>query len=133
MNKRQVERYVRIRNELMEHGLDDCEINSLLRASKTLSTWAEHECNGEIQRDGDDGDGRPAWYNTNTGKKICYTSDREAGALKRAAKIAKSHGLEIYHQGDPRGCALYIIRPGDVKEGQNVGSCYNNGLAICID
>jgi len=131
MNKQQAERYSRIRNELLERGLDDAEINSLLRASKTLSTWAEHECNGAIQRDEETN--KPYWYNTSTGNKLCATNDRETGAIKRATAIAKAHGLEIYHQGDPRGCALYIIRPGDIKEGQKVASCYSNGLAICID
>lgn len=59
--------------------------------------------------------------------------DRESGALKRAEAIAKAHGLTIYHQSDPRGCSLYLIRPGDVPVGYTVDSCYTNGIAICID
>ena len=132
MNKNQVDRYCSLRNDLLARGFDDREINGLLRAEKTLHRWAEHECNGTIQRDGDNGDGRPYWYNTNTGAKLGPTADREAGALKRATAIARAHGCDIYHQGDPRGCALYIIRPGDIQDGHNVGSCYTNGLAICI-
>jgi hypothetical protein len=39
----------------------------------------------------------------------------------------------MYHQGDPRGCALYIIRKGDVPKGEDVNAYYTNGLAVCID
>lgn len=45
--------------------------------------------------------------------------------------IAAAHGMAIYHQGDPRGCALYLIRPGDVPEGEDVAAWYSRGIAIC--
>jgi len=58
--------------------------------------------------------------------------DRERGALKRLAKImARYPGYQYYVQGDPRGCALYILRPGDVREGATIDSCYSNGIAVC--
>ena len=112
-------------------GITDADAASLVRASATLSTWAEHECNGAIQRDGDDGEGVPYWYNTNTGRRICRTSDREKGALKRARSIAQKYGMEIYHQGDPRGVAVYLLRPGDVPAGAAAGSYYTRGVAVC--
>jgi hypothetical protein len=34
--------------------------------------------------------------------------DRETSALARARKVAEKYGLTIYHQGDPRGCSLYV-------------------------
>jgi hypothetical protein len=76
---------------------------------------------------------KPSWYNTDTGKRIGPTPDRETGALKRAQAIAEAHGLAIYHQGDPRGCCLYILRPGDVPAGQDPGAYYSRGIAVCID
>jgi hypothetical protein len=57
-------------------------------------------------------------------------ADREAGALKRLQAIFAKHPLTYYVQGDPRGAALYVIRPGDVPVGANVESCYNRGVAI---
>jgi hypothetical protein len=118
-------------NVLGNLGLHQPEIDTLLRCQKTLHTWAEHECNGAIQRD--EQTNKPSWYNTYSGKRIARTADRETGALKRAAAIAEAHGITIYHQTDPRGCMLYLIRPGDVREGMTVDCCYSNGIAICID
>lgn len=57
--------------------------------------------------------------------------DREAGALKRLAAImARYPSLSSYIQGDPRGCALYILRQGDVPAGCDVGAYYSRGLAV---
>jgi hypothetical protein len=115
-------------NALMALGLtwDECE--TLRRCSMTLHRWAEHECNGAIQRD--EATGKPYVYSTYDGRKLYPTADREAGALKRAASILAAHGLELYRQGDPRGAALYVIRPGDVPEGAAVDSYYSRGIAV---
>ena len=87
----------------------------LRRAQMTLHRWAEEECNGTIQRDGVNGDGKPMrvfdmpmrhggqWKQT-----TMYIPDREAGALRRVAEVCKAAGLHYYHQTDPRGCALYV-------------------------
>ena len=57
--------------------------------------------------------------------------DREAGALKRLAKImARYPALSYYVQTDPRGCALYILRPGDVPAGEKAESYYSRGVAV---
>lgn len=51
---------------------------------------------------------------------------REESRLRRleqgAEEIAAFYGLRAYHQGDPRGCALYLTEPGM--------SDYSRGLAI---
>lgn len=73
-----------------------------------------------------------------TGKQVCRTAtlytptpDREAGARKRLAEImARYPTLTAYVQGDPRGAALYILRPGDVPAGEDVGAYYNRGIAV---
>ena len=106
-------------------GTDACQ---LLRASSTLHTWAEHECNGAIQRDEETD--VPYWYNTHTGKRMFRTSDRERGAVARVTAIAARYGLTAYVQGDPRGCALYLLRPDDVPAGADAGSYYNRGVAV---
>lgn len=84
-------------------------------------------------------------------------ADRETGARKRLANIirgrnirmvdaalaarpqkpaeligrdCKRQKLSAYIQTDPRGAALYIIRPGDVPDGGAVESYYNRGLCV---
>jgi hypothetical protein len=44
--------------------------------------------------------------------------------LIKAEKLADELGLKAYHQGDPRGCSLYLI-----DETMN-NTNYNNGIAI---
>lgn len=59
-------------------------------------------------------------------------ADKEAGALKRLGLILKAHpDLCYYHQSDPRGCSLYILRKSDLGAGEEISSVYNRGIAIC--
>jgi hypothetical protein len=128
MTKREAETREHMYRALASLGLSYEECETLRRCSMTLHRWAEHECNGAIQRD--EATGKPYVYSTYDGRRMYPTADREAGALKRAASILKAHGLELYHQGDPRGAALYVIRPGDVPKGEDVGSYYSRGIAV---
>lgn len=81
---------------------------ALRRAALTLHRWYEHECNGVIQREGDECEGAPYWYNPDTGKKISKTADREKGAEKTINTICKRLGLYFHLQTDPRGGTLYV-------------------------
>lgn len=123
--------------EGLKFTLDEAE--TLRRAEMTLTRWAERECNGEIERDEETG--KVYSVNTRTGERRRWTvPDRETGALKRIEATVKARNarepesgpLSFYHQTDPRGCALYILRPGDVPEGKNANAYYTNGIAVCI-
>lgn len=47
-------------------------------------------------------------------------------AVRRVAAVCAEHGLYYFHQGDPRGCALYIARkPLD-------GSNYTDGFTVAL-
>jgi hypothetical protein len=155
MTKREAQRYVWLCEALKNHGITQDEVDTLLRCQRVLHTWAEHECNGDIERD--EVTGKCFWMNHDKDRRSTRTPDREAGALKRIAAILAPHapkqytadtcpgrpcgadcdhtspGLTFYHQGDPRGCCLYLLRPGDVPTGKDPGSCYSNGIAVCID
>lgn len=109
----------------------------------TLHRWHELECSGgdgqtiiSIERDGDEPDSKPfmlVQYPTKTGyaNRRWSIPDRETGARKRLAKImARYPTLKAYVQGDPRGAALYILRPGDVPEGEDVDAYYSRGIAV---
>lgn len=113
---------------LARAGISTDDARALCRAERVLHTWAEHECNGAIQRDEETG--KPSWYSTVSGRRLYRTADREAGALRRVAAIVAKYGLAYYHQTDPRGCALYILRPGDVPAGADVSGYYSRGLAV---
>ena len=150
MTKREALRQTQQENALMSLGFTREEANALRRISMTLHRWAEHECNGVIERAGDDGDGAPYWSNPNTGRHfVCRVPDREKGAQKRLQAIINARNnrlrvsnaigdvlgpattnVEPYVQGDPRGCALYILRPGDVPDGKSAESYYNRGIAV---
>lgn len=129
----------KVREQLRQHqlftsleqlGIRWADIEALRRISMQLHRWHELECgvdNGGVERD--ETTGKVTWYNSYTGKRTPY-ADRETGALKRLATIMAKHPtLRSYVQGDPRGVALYILRPDDAPAGQE-DSHYSRGIAV---
>ena len=124
------EQTARFYNTMADLGFRFDETETLRRAQITLHTWAEHECNGVIQRDDDTG--KPRRYYGRNMDHSAPAPDREKGALARIAAVMSGHPeLVSYHQTDPRGCALYIIRKADAA-GRDISSVYNRGVAVCI-
>lgn len=87
------ERYIAA---MLHRGFSWEDANSIRLIEKTLHSWAEHECNGTIQRSGDDGDGKPyRYYNDEYGcptrKSRVPCADREQGALNRLEKIMSKY------------------------------------------
>lgn len=108
------------------------EFVQLRRIEITLQRWGEAEANGEIQRDDRDGKPYRQFGRGNGPFKTVGICDREAGALRRLERIMARHPLLVaYHQGDCRGCNLYILHKPDVRAGEEIGSIYNRGLAVC--
>lgn len=154
MNKREWERRAHLESVLLAHGFTAQEAEQLRRISSTLRRWHERECGDEygcIERD--EKTGRPYWYNANARYVDPHDPrarrpipDRESGAKKRLAailarrnegeKVRALNGrdsigpLSAYIQTDPRGAALYILRPGDVPEGEDAGSYYTRGICV---
>lgn len=113
-------------------GVDADTADKLRRIEMTLRRWAEAECNGEIQRDGENGEGKPQRYYGPNMDRSYPIADREAGALKRLAAImATLPDLVAYHQTDPRGCALYLVPKDKLTDGADIGSVYNRGFGVC--
>lgn len=136
-------------------GFNHGEIQRLRRIQMTLHRWAEAECNGEIERD--EATGKPervsqAWINGMADKRYAWpVPDRESGALKRLAAIvdernrreksgdtrrsSSARHVTAYHQGDPRGCALYLLTreqlTGHDGEALSPNQYYTRGLAVC--
>ena len=118
------------------------DAEKLRRIAMTLQRWFELECgdgNGMIERE--EKTGAPYWYNANSrfvgaGDRRAYRRipDRETGARKRLAAImARYPTLRAYVQTDPRGAALYILRPDDVRDCKSVddlASRYTRGICV---
>lgn len=116
---------------LRRAGITWDDAAALRRISMTLKRWHEGECgteDGHIERD--EATGRTYWVSAYNGRRH-RTPDRETGALKRLRKIMARYPDLSYHvQGDPRGAALYVLRPGDVPEGADPDCYYSRGLAV---
>lgn len=112
-------------------GIAYDDATALRRIAMTLHRWHELECgddSGSVERD--ETTGKTYWRNSMSGKR-CPCADRETGARKRLANIMLRYpALQAYIQGDPRGAALYILRPGDVPEGSDVDGYYSRGIAV---
>lgn len=130
------------------------ESRALRRISLTLRRWHEMECGTEwgcIERDPETD--RPYWvseWGAQWGRGMrtrTPIADRETGARKRLAAILKARNerhqvmntgyygltpdaLDAYVQTDPRGAALYILRPGDIPAGSDPDSCYTRGVCV---
>ena len=136
------ERY-EVLSRLEKAGISYEHANALRRISMTLSRWGELECG--------DGNEHGSWaierdestevpymvhhrYMHGQGKDTVHRTriaDREKGALKRLQAImSKYPDLLAYHQTDPRGCAVYVLRKDDVLVGSSIDSVYNRGVAV---
>jgi len=131
---------------ILSLGFTAEEVATLRRISLTLRRWHELECGidgGCIERD--DETMRPYWKSERTGRRT-PVADRERGALKRLGRIIGNRNTRVwvaspapavrevavtpYIQTDPRGAALYLMRPGDLLDGHDVQSCYTRGICV---
>lgn len=128
------------------------EAAALRRIEITLSRWSEMECGDEHGRciERDETTGRPfmTYDKGSNGERGRYRiADREAGALRRLAKIiearkAREHGtghaaafpwpddVTPFHRTDPRGCSLYLLTREQLGA-DAIDSVYTRGLAVC--
>ncbi len=140
--------------QLVAAGISYDDAWQLRRISMTLQRWFEGECGNsndhrswvivrgyknpdktfEHDDEGDSYEERHFYRPSGPGSvSVSWTRipDRERGARARLTKImAKYPALQTFIQGDPRGTALYILRPGDVPEGCDVSSCYSRGIGV---
>lgn len=137
--KREFEERAHMYRALQSLGFTYDECEKLRRISMTLRRWHELECgdgNGCIERAGDNGEGAPYWQNSHNGQSY-RIPDREKGAKKRLLGIINALAtrkgvcnVNAFIQTDPRGAALYILRPGDVPAGQSADAYYTRGICV---
>ena len=136
MNRKEAMRQTHQQDTLRSLGFSNEQADTLRRISMTLQRWHELECGidgGCVERDND---GKTYWKNEHSGRRAPI-ADRETGALKRLENIMKSRNiiraedpLSFYIQGDPRGAALYILRPQDIPEGKDPAAYYSRGICV---
>jgi hypothetical protein len=145
MNKQEHARRAHLTRVLVSLGFTEYEAEKLRRISLTLRRWHELECGtdgGCIERNDDTG--RPYWL-SERGTRWAVP-DREKGARKRLGHIvgmrntrewARTNAITVrevavvpYIQTDPRGAALYLMRPNDLADGANIESCYTRGICV---
>lgn len=122
-------------SRMNSYGINYSDTIALRRIEMTLASWDELQCGDSndyqswvIERDQTDKPymvihphNGPSWRTA--------IHDREKGALKRLAIIMTRYpALIAYHQTDPRGCSLYVIRKDDIKDCA-IDCCYNRGIA----
>ena len=116
---------------LVRAGIDPVDARALRRIAMQLHRWHELECGteqGAIERD--EITQQCFMRNALTGRAY-LTRDMETPALARLAKIMSRYpDLRAYVQTDPRGAAIWILRPGDVLEGESADAYYSRGIAV---
>ena len=131
MNRDTIDMLRRLENA----GIKWNDAEALRRISMTLHRWSELECGddtGCIERDETTDKPFMGRWNSYTGKRMQWAiPDREAGAIRRLKVImARYPALTYYLQTDPRGAALYILRPDDIPVGKAADAYYNRGIAV---
>jgi hypothetical protein len=142
MKKTKLEKMTGFLNFMSKNGFTHGETFQLLKAERALRKWGELECGtGDGNRSVHvfrDKSGKPFYrvqyfHAGQWRESIQPKRDTEKAALAKVdAIMARKTGFRAYHQTDPRGCALYIIRPGDIEAGENVHALYNRGIALCV-
>ncbi len=131
MTKRELEQRHFMLRALESVGIGFDDAMKLRQISIRLRSWFERECgtdNGCIERD--ETTNKTYWLNATSGKRYPIR-DMETGCYKRLAAImAQYPTLKSYIQGDCRGAALYILRPGDVPAGADAGGFYSRGICV---
>lgn len=96
---------------LIQAGIAPPDADALQKISRSLHRLDEYSCNVGYEEDS-------------------RQAKREARLEKVGGEIAKEYGLLFYHQGDPRGWSVYVVKPEQLR-GLPINQAYSYGLAVC--
>ena len=121
------------------HGMTAENLAQCYRLERALRKWHELECgtaDGGVEYDDvDDGELLPTctFYRPRTGTRSKFKNQYPV-LMRRLERLrADMPSITFYVQGDPRGAALYALRPGDVPVGEDVNSWYTRGVCLCLE
>ena len=97
--------------QLGRAGINASDVARFQNISRSLSHLDELSCNQELTH---------------------RQETRSDNLEKQAATIAATYGLLSYHQSDPRGWSLYLVKTEQLL-GHSIDAAYNRGLGVCSD
>lgn len=100
--------------DLLKAGIEEDDAFELQRISRTLHRLDEDSCNVPTDDAG-----------------AARVERKEARLIIKADIIAAKYGFVTYHQGDPRGWSLYLVKPDQLGE-YTIDQVYNRGIGISI-
>ena len=104
---------------IISAGITPKDADELQRISRSLHRLDEKSCNGYQTYGGE-------W--DEAGEKKAEKREERIEAKGKA--IAEKYGFLFYHQSDPRGWSVYLVKPEELN-GYSLDSNYSRGLAIC--
>ena len=139
MKQTKLDRQLCFYSRMEELGVNRHGANRLLKAERALQRWVEAECGNSnewaswhIERD--ETSGKPFSVripHRGDGKARRHPiRDMERAALRWASEVCEPLGLVWFHQGDPRGCALYVGRKEDLG-GLPIEQAYTRLAGVC--
>lgn len=60
-----------------------------------------------------------------------HVPDAKHGAVIQSNPATAGNALISYHQSDPRGCMVYLVKASDISDGSPIDSVYTRGVAVC--
>ena len=101
----------------------DRKLSELRGISRKLRRIFERQCNGyNFYPDG------PYSRDEDASRAATRDERREEKLKAKAGEIATGLGVKLYVQGDPRGCALYLV-PASLTD-EEIDSNYSSYFAI---
>lgn len=119
--------------QLVRFGLAPADVAEIMSISRSLKRIAERQCNGYASTDwGREAESRDERRERSLLNKACQIAAR--------AECPNGTGAMVYHQGDPRGCALYLYNAAQLREYNErdaqrppieIDACYSSiGVAV---
>ena len=104
--------------DLIQKGISLNDAELLQRISRSLHRLDENLCNGYQDYKGN--------WDEAAEKRA---EKREERLEKQGKEIAEKYGLIFYHQSDPRGWSVYLVKPEQLNE-YSIDAVYSQGIGV---
>lgn len=104
--------------QLVKAGLSIDDADQIQKISRSLHRLDEHSCNGYQDWHGN--------WDEIAEKKA---EQREIKLESKGTELAKKYGFLFYHQSDPRGWSVYLVKP-DLLGEYSINAVYDRGIGV---